>query len=361
MGDGVSSAPTDLRNASAAPSTRWTGGALGGDPQPLTVLIYDPIREIDWDYECERRALGSYDIDLVVPETELASEDQLRAADVIVTLRPLPIGLVPTLARCVGILCYRVGMDGVDLAEADRCGIAVANVAGYCTDEVADHAMALLLAVQRRLVPFASAAAAGDWHVHRRPELGDIRRLRGQTAGIVGVGRIGTQVARRAMAFGMTVIGHDPYLVQSPSRDVALVSMDDLLARSDVVVLCTSLNAGSRQLMDGARIRTMRKRSTLINVARGGLIDEVALGDALISGHLAAAALDIRSSEPPDRYNDPLAGLPKVILTQNLAETSRESHSDLHALAARSVLELLVASGRLTADRIHLTSSKEST
>ncbi len=173
-------------------------------------------------------------------------------------------------------------------------------------------------------------------------------------------GRIGTQVALEAMAFGSAAIGPGSYLVQSPSSDGELVCMDNLPVRSQVVVLCTSLKARSRCLMDRARIRTMRRVSTLINVAQGGFIEEPALGDALVSVHLAATARDGRSSEPPDRYDDPLAGLSNGIPTQHLAAPSQVSHSDLHTFAARSVLEPPVAGARFAAIRIHPTSTKES-
>jgi len=317
-------------------------------PDRPTVLVYDPVRDVPWDYDTERALLSQVGVDLIVPETDRADEAQLRRADVLVVSEPLPVEVMDLLDRCVGILCYRVGMDNVDLDAAAARELQVKNIAGYCTDEVSDHAMMLLLASQRRLLPFAMEAVAGNWDVYQRPELFDIRRLRGQTVGVIGVGRIGSQVAMKATAFGMTVIGHDPFLHTAPVNGVELVELDELLGRSDIVILCSALNSSSRHLMDAGRIARMKQGSTLVNVARGGLVDEEALASALRSGHLAAAALDVRSTEPPDQGPDPLTGLPNVLQTQHLAATSRESHADLHAFAAQRCIELLVDGGKLS-------------
>lgn len=311
------------------------------------VLVFDPIREVPWDYDTERELLAGRGVDLVVPDGDRADDEQLGLADVLVVSEPLPVEVMDRLDRCVGILCYRVGMDNVDLEAAAARGLPVTNIAGYCTDEVSDHAVLLLLASLRRLVPFAVEAAVGNWDVYQRADLFEIRRLRGRTVGIVGVGRIGSQVAAKVAAFGATVVGHDPFLDASPVEGMALLDLDQLLGCSDVVILCSALTGSSRHLLDADRIQRMKPGVTLVNVARGGLVDEVALASGLRSGHVGAAALDVRENEPPDREHDPLLGLPHVLLTQHLAATSRESHADLHAFAARRCLELLAEAGRV--------------
>jgi D-3-phosphoglycerate dehydrogenase len=313
------------------------------------VLIWDPIRDLDWSYERERELLAADGVQLVVPITDRAGMKELERADVLIVSDPFPADLLVHLDRCVGIICYSVGMDKVDADAAAAANIPVTNVAGYCTDEVSDHAMALLLAAQRRLLPFARSADRGEWDVYAGADFYGIRRMRGQTVGIIGLGRIGSQVAVKCAAFGMTVIAYDPYLSQPSVGSVELTDLDVLLARSDVVILCSALTDSSRSLLDADRIAKMRAGAVLVNVARGGLVDESALADALASGRLSAAALDVRAKEPPDADGDPLRGRPNVLLTQHIAATSQEARDDLHVFAARRAMELLTDAGRVPA------------
>jgi D-3-phosphoglycerate dehydrogenase len=317
-------------------------------PDDPSVLIWDPIRDLDWVYDRERELLAAEGVALVVPDTERASIEQLQRADVLIVSGPFPSELFAHLTRCAGVICYSVGMDAVDAAAAAAASIPVTNVAGYCTDEVSDHAMALLLAIQRRLIPFARKAESGEWKVYSGPDFFGIRRLRGQTVGIVGLGRIGSQVAVKCAAFGMTVLAHDPYLESSPLDFVRLCGLDDLLGRSEVVVLCSALTDSSRRLLDAARIATLRPGAVIVNVARGALIDEAALLEALAAGRIGAAGLDVRAQEPPPD-DDPLRELPNVVLTQHMAATSQEARDDLHVFAARRAIELLERAGRAPA------------
>src|SRR5439155_1008421 len=192
-------------------------------------------------------------------------------------------------------------------------GIPVRNVPDYCTEEVSDHALALLLAAERRLTAFAELAASGQWDVVGRPENESIRRLRGQTLGILGAGRIGSKVARKARAFGFRTIAFDPYISSTEDPEIELVPLPDLLGQADALVLCASLNDGSRGLLGWNEFAQLRPGVILVNVARGALIDEAALAEALGSGRVGLAALDVRSPEPPAKGADPLAGLPNVI------------------------------------------------
>jgi D-3-phosphoglycerate dehydrogenase len=319
---------------------------MPGDP---VVLIWDPIRDLEWSYERERELLAAQDVRLVVPETDRATVEQMRGADVLIVSDPFPPDLLAHLTRCTGIICYSVGMDAVDAIAAAAAQIPVTNVAGYCTDEVSDHAMALLLAVQRRLIPFTRSADRGEWDVYSGTDFYGIRRMRGQTVGIVGLGRIGSQIAIKCSAFGMTVIAYDPYLTRSPLDFVELVELDALLDRSDVIVLCSALTESSRRLLDAARIAKIRPGAVIVNVARGALIDEPALAQAVASGQVSGAALDVRAQEPPDVNGDPLRGLPNVVLTQHIAATSTEARDDLHVFAARRAMELLIDAGRAPA------------
>jgi len=312
------------------------------------VVVFDPIPG-DWSFEHEATALAHRGVELVVPATPEEADEAIKGATaVIVTgVRRLDAARVASLRDAAGILCYSIGMDKVDGPTAAERGIVVRNVPDYCTDEVSDHALALLLAAQRRIVPVAVATARA-WG--RERSLTDpIRRLRGQTLGILGAGRIGRLVARKARAFGFTTIAHDPMITETVDPDLELVAFDALLARADALVLCAALTPTSRGSIGHETLDKVKRGVILVNVARGELIDEEALADALLDGRVSYAALDVRSPEPPDPDTDPLAGIENVIQTPHMAATSRDAVDDLHRLAARYVLELLESAGRIPA------------
>ncbi len=313
------------------------------------VVVFDPIPG-GWSFDADAAVLGGRDVELVVPADELAAEEAIKTADaVIVTgVRKLDAARVASLERCVGILCYSIGMDKVDGPAANAAGIPVRNVPDYCTDEVSDHAMALLLAAQRRLLPIANATAAGEWPLRDRTQLASIRRLRGQTLGIAGAGRTGRLVARKARGFGFRTIAFDPFVTDPGDPDIALVAFDDFLRQADAIVICAALTPGSPPMISAEALAQVRPGLILVNVARGGHIDETALAEALRDGRVAVAALDVRVTEPPPEQ-DPLAGLPNVIQTPHIAATSREASDDLHRLAAQYVLGLLEDAGRIPA------------
>ena len=305
-----------------------------------TVVIYDPITTVPWDYQIERDVLGSHGIELIVPADPAESRRALPWADIVIVSGRLPDDDAALLDRCRGILCYSVGMDGVDTDAMARRGIPVHNVPDYCTEEVSDHAVAMLLALQRGLVPIATAAGAGDWPAAHQL-LGRLRprRVRGQVAGVVGLGRIGTKVAEKCRGLGMTVLAHDPHITDAPFTMTA--TLTELLTASDAVLLCAAASRSSKHLIDEGALRAMRPGSVLVNVARGRLVDEAALADALRSGRLRGAALDVREVEPPDPAVDPLGGLEGVLLTPHMAATSDQAKDDLHRYAADAVLRLL--------------------
>lgn len=315
-----------------------------------TVVVFDPIPG-DWSWDPEIAILSARGVDLLVPADPTEADQAIRSADaVIVTgVARLDSERVATLEECVGILCYSIGTDKVDAGAAAAAGIRVRNVPDYCTDEVSDHAVALLLAAQRRLLPLATATAAGAWPGDR-PVTGTIRRLRGQTLGIAGAGRIGRLVARKARAFGFRTIAYDPYLSVTDDPDFPLVDRAELFRRADAIVVCAAYTPGAPALVDREALASVRAGLILVNVARGGHVDEAALAEALADGRVAVAALDVRASEPPDHAHDPLAGLRNVILTPHVAATSRDAIDDLHRLAATYVLDLLEAGGRIPRD-----------
>jgi D-3-phosphoglycerate dehydrogenase len=270
-------------------------------------------------------------------------------ADVIFTSSPLNADDIATLRDCVGILCYSVGMDYVDAKAATARGIPVWNCPTSNNEEVSDHAVLLILAAQRRLLPFAQAASRGEWDVYQWPQLGEIHRIATRTIGIIGLGRIGHLVARKLHGFRPTVIAYDPFIAGTPDPEVELVTLDELCTRADIVVSCAALTDTSRGLIDAATIAKMRPGVIVVNVSRGGVVVEDALVDALDSGHVAYAALDVRSPEPPDPAHDRITSRSDVLLTQHIAASSVESIAGLHVEAANQIIAMLRQAGRLPA------------
>lgn len=315
--------------------------------QPL-VVVFDPIPG-DWSFAVEEAALAHRGVELLVPETPEAADEAIKDATVVIVtgVRRLDAARVASLRDPAGILCYSIGMDKVDGPTAQSRGIPVRNVPDYCTDEVSDHALALLLAAERRIVPVANATAA-SWG-RDRTLTDPIRRLRGQTLGVLGAGRIGRLVARKARGFGFTTIAHDPIVSDAGEPDLELVSFDELLRRADALVLCAALTPSSHGIISDEALRMTKPGLIIVNVARGELIDELALADALQDGRVGYAALDVRAPEPPIADDDPLAGLPGLLQTPHMAATSRDAIDDLHHLAARYTLELLESAGRIAA------------
>ncbi len=237
-----------------------------------------------------------------------------------------------------------VGVDNIDLEAATRRGIAVLNAPGANTSSTAEFAMALLLTVARRVAEADRSLRAGRWE--RKALRG--RQLRGNVLGIVGSGRIGTEVARRARAFGMRVLAYDPYLSQERATDegIELVELADLLGRSDFVTLHVPLTDQTRGMIGVAELALMKPTAMLINAARGGIVDEQALAVALEQRKLAGAAVDVFAQEPmPDAH--PLRQAPNLVLTPHVGAATVEAQRQVALEIARGVRDALV-SGDLT-------------
>ena len=233
-----------------------------------------------------------------------------------------------TLAACPDlklILIAATGSNNVDLAAARAQGIAVCNCQGYGTPAVAQHTLMLLLALATRLPDYQQAVAAGRWQQARQFCLLDypIMELHGKTLGLLGHGELGSAVGRLAEAFGMRVL-----LGQLPGRPARSdrLPLDELLPHVDALSLHCPLNEHTRDLIGAAQLQAMKANALLVNTARGGLVNEQALADALRSGHLGGAACDVLSSEPPQADNPLLAGdIPRLIITPHCAWGSREA------------------------------------
>jgi D-3-phosphoglycerate dehydrogenase len=296
--------------------------------------------------------------------------ERLRAAGV--EVRVLPDGTSPADAAAAaadasvvidGVLAFRepeiaqlrearlivragIGYDLIDVAAATARGIWVANVPDYCADEVADHAVLLLLACARRLDALGQAwRDAGRWLAYDR--LPPVRRPSEQVVGIVGMGRIGERVAARARGFGWTVIGQDAVLSPDDirARGAEPVSLDELFERADAITLHCPLTTETHHLVDAARLANTRPGVVIVNTSRGGLIDIEALDAALTSGHVAAAGLDVLEDEPTVDLGQPVLAHPAVIATGHTAWYSLDARRELALLCADEALRVLDGEG----------------
>ncbi len=231
---------------------------------------------------------------------------------------------------------FGVGYDSIDLAAADELGIWVTTTPGANEHSVADAAIALVLALARQLVPAVESTRAGKWD---RP-IG--LELRGLTLGLVGFGRIGQQVAARARPFGMTVLVYDVVQNDAAARELGCryVSLDELLRASDFVSLHAPAHPSTRHLVDRRALALMKPTAYLINTARGELVDEAALAEALAQRRIAGAALDVFKQEPPHPAN-PLLSLPNLIPLPHIAGVTAQASLNMAQLAAENVLAAL--------------------
>jgi len=254
---------------------------------------------------------------------------------VIAGLEPWTDRLMAAASRLRLICRFGVGYDTVDLAAAGRRGILVATTPATNHTAAAEHTLALMLAVVRRVAAQDARAKRGEWAPEPGPE------LRGRTLGIVGLGRTGREVARLARAFGMRVIAHEPApdLEFVAAQGIDLLDLDTLLGQADVVTLHLPLAPQTRHLIDARALATMRPGAYLINTARGGIVDEEALYAALVSGHLAGAALDVTDPEPPTDWR--LARLPHVVLTPHVAGLSTDAIARMEDSAIATILAVL--------------------
>jgi D-3-phosphoglycerate dehydrogenase len=230
-----------------------------------------------------------------------------------------------------------VGVDNIDLDAATHRGILVVNTPGSSATSVAEHALALMLALARSVPQLNAAMHAGRWEKSGAAGA----ELRGKTLGLVGLGRVGGEVARRAKALEMRVLAHDPYLSAERAAEwgVQLLPLAEMLAQADYVSLHTALSPATDRLMNQQTLAQMKRGARLINTARGELVDEAALLEALQSGHIAGAGLDVFVTEPPG--NSPLMALPNVIATPHVAGSTAEAQEEVGVQIAQQIRDFL--------------------
>ena len=241
--------------------------------------------------------------------------------------------VIAQLKNCRAIIRNGVGFDSVDVAAAAKAGIPVCNVPDYGTEEVADHALALILALYRQLFPLDAVAKKLAWHIDVAPKM---RRLRTQTLGLVGLGRIGTATALRAKAFGFRVVFYDPYAAAGTHKAVGIErvgSLQELLKISDTVSVHCPLSAETRGLIGAKEIALMKPGAFLVNTARGDVVDKAPVFAALRSGHLAGAGLDVVENEPLRNADE--AATPNLICTCHAAFCSPEGMVEMRSTSAK--------------------------
>jgi len=229
-----------------------------------------------------------------------------------------------------------VGVDNIDLDEATKRGILVMSTPGGSSVSVAEHTFALLLALVRQLPKFDASMREGKWE-----KSSSGAEVRGKTMGLIGLGRIGGEVAIRANAFDMRVIGFDPFISEAAAKEysVELVPLEELLQQSDFISLHTAVSPITKNMINAQSIAMMKKGVRIVNAARGELINEADLAAALKTGHVAGAALDVFAEEPPK--NSPLVGLPNVICTPHVAGSTTEAQEELGNQVAVQVRDYL--------------------
>jgi len=272
-------------------------------------------------------------------ELRLAEPVPRDADAILTTYAKLSAGLIQELKQCRIIARFGIGVDNVDIPAATQAGIVVTRVPDYCLDEVSDHTIALLLALVRKIPSSNARTQAGRWEMRA---VIPIRRLRGTVLGLVAFGQIPQLVAPKAQAFGIRVVTHDPYVSKQVAEraGVELVDFDELLKISDYISIHTPLLPATHHLFNADVFRRMKPTAYLINTARGPIVHEAALADALDQGQLAGAALDVMEQEPPSGTS-PLFGRDNVIITPHTSYYSEESLVDLQTKAAEEVVRVL--------------------
>ncbi|WP_169977417.1 C-terminal binding protein [Tautonia rosea] len=304
------------------------------------VLVTDFLH----DTEVEQPVLDDLaQIELAGAHDETQLFDLLPSADALIVYHDVPMLTEATINRldhCRGIVRAGVGYNNIDIEAAGRRGIPVCNVPDYGAEEVADHAIMMLLAVVRRLVPCHTSIVQGEWEV---PIVYGVPRLRGRTLGLVGCGRIGTAMAIRARAFGLDVVFYDPHVPPGFEKALGIrrtESIEELFEQSQFVSVHCYLDASTHHLVNAKRLALMPEHGVLINTARGPIVDQEALLSALDSEHLAGAGLDVVEREPLD--DNRLRLHPRVLLTQHVAFYSVEGFIEMRRKSAEEVRRLLL-------------------
>lgn len=300
--------------------------------RPLTVVVTDQVFP---SIELEKEAFAGIGARLVVADGTPDGVVRVGAeADAILnTYMPIDGALLDRLPDCRIVARYGVGVDNIDIAAATARGVVVTNVPDYGIEEVATHALGLLLASHRRIVTAHAKVASGGWGLDG---LRPITRLSELTVGVIGLGRIGRTLASYLVPLGCRILAHDPAVTSS---DFELASLDDVLQRSDLVSLHLPLTPRTTGIIDAARLGAMKPGAILVNTSRGGLVVLADVIAALRAGTLGGAALDVFETEPVDAAV--IDGVPHLIATPHMAYYSEDALHESQVKAVRQVVKVL--------------------
>ncbi|HJM43950.1 MAG: C-terminal binding protein [Nitrospinota bacterium] len=301
-------------------------------------MASDPIKVVLTDYvweslEPEESLFRSLDVEFLAIQCKSTEElvEAARGARVLLNtyFAPLDRSLFEALPSLKMIARYGIGVDTIDLEAATDHGIIVTNNPTYCLDEVAEHTLALLLAMARNIAVYDRDVRRGVWDVEAAKPM---HRIAGKTLGVLGLGSIARKVAARARAFEMRVLYHDPYVPaeEGEKEGVEAASLDRLFEESDFLTVHTPLLPDTRHMIGEAQLRRMKPTACLINCARGPIVDNEALVRALSEGWIAAAGLDVVEDPPPLSPDHPLLSFPRNIVTPHSAWYSEEAMEGLH-------------------------------
>lgn len=293
------------------------------------------------DLKIERNVLSTIDATVTAIDATTPAEIVERATDADALINqqvPINEDVFEALSNLRIVARYGVGVDNVDLSAATEHGITVANVPSYCEEEVSTHALALLLAVTRNVVSYDEHVGVGgwDWKIGA-----PIHRLEGKTLGLVAFGAIPQALRQKVRGFDLEILAYDEYLSTDvfEAHDVEQVSFRELLERSDAVSVHAPLTEETENLFDREAFAAMRSSAVLVNTARGPIVDEQALAEAVRDGEIAGAGIDVFPDEPPS--NSSLFDLDKVVCTPHVAWYSEESLTELRRKTAENVARVL--------------------
>lgn len=292
------------------------------------------------DIEIEKQEMAGFDAEVeFIRDREEFIKVAAKADAVITADSKIDRSIIENLVKCKIIVRQGIGFDNIDIKAATEKNIIVCNVPDYCTDEVSDHTIALILSLVRKVPVYSGLVKNGIWDIK---SVSPIRRLSTLVLGLAGFGKIAREVARKAKPFGFRIMAFDPYVSPQLAEEcgVDLVNFEDLIKESDIISIHVPLSKETLHLFDKTKFNLMKPTAYIVNTGRGPLINEKDLYEALKNNRLAGAALDVLEQEPPQKDN-PLLALENVIVTPHAAFYSEESYMDLRRKAVQEVKRVL--------------------
>ena len=306
--------------------------------RPKVLIVYAGHKEVNVEREL-LEAIGADVIAAVRPDSDEALANFADCDALMVTMQPVTAELMERMPKCKIICRIGTGLDAIDIPAATERGIWVTSVPDYSIDEVSTHAMAFVLALARNLFRHRALSQTGSWRYQtERP----IRRLAGQTLGILGIGRIGGASARKAQGLGFNVIAHDPYVSDARFEELGVrrVDFDTLMGESDFITLHVPLTGETRKIINARALSLMKPTAFLVNTARGEVVDIDALVDAVRAGTIEGAGIDVLPIEPPPP-DHPILHEESILVTPHIGWASTESGFDVRQRGAQDVASVL--------------------